>query len=422
MRGLAGILVCFVCCGSPAVAVRIMDSVMQIRPTSIDVSKWTDVSIHADQVVIKGGCNSKGELADSIQYKDADGVTHQFVAVHKNAMWFLKGAGGTKKGDLKAVTVLEMLRLKTRADDLVDVVPNPAVAGAAAGSDSQTTTTDTIDDDDDDDDPMASMMSLEAVAESLGGLVKDSATAKRERVQKKRKLSRASVQELKVPLRPACVGHNRGEETTIVLYNKVEKKNTVLCLRTDCINWLLSYAADELACQGVSCGDASSASTPQKANGHTDNVYLEWNFQLKRWDASFIAGPAQGQMIHFGLKDVTPALCKKLRQLGLVNCWYCKSSTSTLKSVAKVYIVLLCKALNNERLEEHNAEFESVLIGGSLADAVDDAGDSIDGDASGDAAGDLDSIDGDADVNAAGGVDSIDGDAASHEAEQSDKD
>ena len=119
VRGLAGILVCFVCCGSPAVAVRIMDSVMQIRPKSIDVSKWTDVSIHADQIVIKGGCNSKGELADSIQYKDADGVTHQFVALHKNAMWFLKGAGGTKKGDLKAVTVLEMLRLKTCADDLV---------------------------------------------------------------------------------------------------------------------------------------------------------------------------------------------------------------------------------------------------------------------------------------------------------------
>ena len=80
VRGLASILVCFVCCGAPAVAVRIMDSVMQIRPKSADVKKWTDVWIHADQIVIKGGCNSKGELADSIQYKDADGVTHQFVA------------------------------------------------------------------------------------------------------------------------------------------------------------------------------------------------------------------------------------------------------------------------------------------------------------------------------------------------------
>ena len=103
-------------------------------------------------------------------------------------------------------------------------------------------------------------------------------------------------------------------------------------------------------------------------------------------------------MIHFGLKDVTPALCKQLRQLGLVNCWYNKSCTSTLKNVAKVYVVLLCKATNNERLDEHNAEFGQALIGGSLDDA----------------AGDVD--------DAAGDVDSIDGDAASHEAEQSDKD
>ena len=143
---------CFVCCGSPAVAVRIMDSVMQIRPKSIHVNKWTDASIHADQIVIKGGCNSKGEISDSIQYKDSDGVTHHFVPLNKNALWFLKGAGGTKKGDLKAVTVLEMLRLKTCADDLVAVVANPAVVGAVAGSDSQTSKADTIDDDDD---PMA---------------------------------------------------------------------------------------------------------------------------------------------------------------------------------------------------------------------------------------------------------------------------
>ena len=70
---------------------------MQIRPTSADVKKWTDVSIHCDQITIKGGCNRKGELADTIHYKGSDGVTHQFVALHKQALWFFKGAGGTKK-------------------------------------------------------------------------------------------------------------------------------------------------------------------------------------------------------------------------------------------------------------------------------------------------------------------------------------
>ena len=79
-------------------------------------------------------------------------------------------------------------------------------------------------------------------------------------------------------------------------------------------------------------------------------------------------------MIHFGLKDVTPALVRKLRNRALVNCWYNKTCTSTLKTVSKVYIVLVCKAINNEKLDEHNAEFEKLLVGGSVDDATDSVG------------------------------------------------
>ena len=62
--------------------------------------------------MITGGFNAKGELAQSIQYKCTDNVTHTFVALHKEAQWFVKGVGGARKGELKAVNVLTMIRQK----------------------------------------------------------------------------------------------------------------------------------------------------------------------------------------------------------------------------------------------------------------------------------------------------------------------
>ena len=116
---------------------------MQHRPRVADATnatKWTDVSIKEAQIIIAGGFNAKGELAQSIQYKCTDNVTHTFVALHKEAQWFVKGVGGVRKSDagLKAVNVLNMLRQKAGQGDCkpIDSEPSPAVAG----SDSQNTT------------------------------------------------------------------------------------------------------------------------------------------------------------------------------------------------------------------------------------------------------------------------------------------
>ena len=70
---------------------------MQPRPLVANTTKWRDVSITDAQNTIKGGFNAKGELADSIRYKCADNVTHTFVALHKEALWFYKGVGGAKR-------------------------------------------------------------------------------------------------------------------------------------------------------------------------------------------------------------------------------------------------------------------------------------------------------------------------------------
>ena len=94
---------------------------------------------------------------------------------------------------------------------------------------------------------------------------------------------------------------------------------------------------------------------------HKDGLTMQWSFTCKRWEAVFIAGHAQGQVVQFGAEDVTPALHGKLRKLKLVSSWYSKTNASTNKLAAKEYIMLLCQAIDKKRLHEHNAEFEQLL-------------------------------------------------------------
>ena len=369
---------------------------MQQRPLVADATKWCDVSIKEAQIIITGGFNAKGELAQSIQYKCTDNVTHTFVALHKEAQWFVKGVGGVRKSDagLKAVNVLTMLRQKAGHGDFkpIDSEPSPAVAG----SDSQTSA------DGDDYDPMDAMVALDSVAEAV---------ADKKTSTKRRKVDRASVQELQVPTRPQCVGTASQGETTVFVYTPSARKNRVPHLRADCIPWLLAYAADELACQGVSCGDAASEGTPQKANCAIDNVHLEWNFDSKKWDATFVGGHAQGEVFQFGPSDVTPPLLKKLRALDLVNGWYSKSSSSINKSAAKEYVLIWCKAVHEMKIAEHNATFTGLVshaskqCGGTNADDGEDDADDAD--------------DADADALAAEGAD--DGDAPAAESASEDE-
>ena len=375
---------------------------MQARPLVADATKWCDVSIKDAQILIKGGFNAKGELAESIQYKCANNETHTFVALHKEAQWFVKGVGGARKGELKAVNVLTMIRQRAGEADFQPIDSQGSDSGpAVAGSDSQGSA------DAADYDPMDEMIALDSVAEAVS--IKAS--------NKKRKVSRASVQELQVPTRPQCVGTASQGETTIFVYTPPARKNRVPHLRVDCIPWLLAYAADELACQGVSCGDATSDCTPQKANCAIENVHLEWNFDSKMWDATFVGGHAQGEFLQFGPSDVTPALLKKLRVLELANGWYSKSSSSSNKSAAKEYVLIWCKAVNEMRIAEHNAIFEGFLSQASKKSDGANAASS----ASNDDADDGDAPEAEGDAPEAEGDDADDGDAPEAEGASDDE-
>ena len=382
---------------------------MQYRPLAASIAKWHDVSVQ-EQITIKGGLNRRGEVVESIRYKCADGATHTFVALHKEAMWFLKGVGGIsmRKGDLKVVNVLNMLRHKVKENDFAPL--GAASSPAVAGSDSQSSVADTLDDDDD---PMESMISIESVADSLGDVVP--------RNPKQRKVDRACVQELSVPTRPACVSGASKEETQIFVYTAPDKKKqSAIHLRADCISWLLSYAADELACQGVSLGDTIVGSPIQRSpNCACPNVHLEWNFALKRWEAVFVEGIAQGEVVVFAAKDVTPALHKHLRSLHLTNAWYSKTCGTSNKLAAKEYICILCNAMHNGKLDEHNATFGQLLTVASTEAAQD--GDAAEGGAALAAGGKSDGTQAAQDGDAAEGAAALAADGKSDGEESSDE-
>ena len=108
--------------------------------------------------------------------------------------------------------------------------------------------------------------------------------------------------------------------------------------------------------------------TQRSPNCECPNVHLEWNFADKRWEAAFVAGIAQGEVVVFAAKDVTPALHKHLRSLHLTNAWYSKTCGTSNKHAAKAYICILCNAMQNGKLDEHNATFGQLLHNGDAAE------------------------------------------------------
>ena len=95
--------------------------------------RWHPVSTVAGLISIKGGYNSKPEVANTIEY-EFGGVVSVFVALDKNAAWFLKGVGGTgtTKGSLQSVQVHNLLR-----GWFQDGLAHTAVADTQSNSESQ---------------------------------------------------------------------------------------------------------------------------------------------------------------------------------------------------------------------------------------------------------------------------------------------
>ena len=243
---------------------------------------WRQAKMHHGQVNISGGFCAKPVEADC-QVVQMDGKTHRFIKLDKNTAWFLQGVGGnyTRKGDLKAVSVIQELR-EGYADGSTPAGP----AAVAEGDDGDH---DADDDDDGDVDPM----------DALDAVVDNGPKCKRQKV-------RSEIKTLKMPLHPPCAGSH--ETTDVLVYSQSQKMNRPFFICADSIDWLLAYAADELALQGVKADTPADAAKAGENCPEVAGLHLEWNFTKKAWHAEFVTGPFKGVARSFGTADLTLSL------------------------------------------------------------------------------------------------------------------
>jgi hypothetical protein len=195
---------------------------------------------------------------------------------------------------------------------------------------------------------------------------------------------RSVMRQLVMPTRPECAASamQAGDTTLIPLWRGPGKAKTAnngkLYLRIDCLDWLLSYAADELHFQGIV---PSMPDAPQSRLANCEEVsdlFVAWDFTAHAWNASFIDGPFKGTTKRVYYYDVTAALWVKLQQRLTAGgnfqgvrdggwkpsrLWetvtFAYASNQQKKAAAKVLVIALCHAVT---VGQHEVdEFEHLM-------------------------------------------------------------
>ena len=91
----------------------------------------------------------------------------------------------------------------------------------------------------------------------------------------------------------------------------------MLWIRIDCIDWLVSYAADEQYYQGISRVDAAA---PQPAADYD----IEWDYNDKAFDCRINVGMDAGLTLRSTLDTMTKDDFAKLAEMDVVDVhWSC---------------------------------------------------------------------------------------------------
>ena len=165
-----------------------------------------------------------------------------------------------------------------------------------------------------------------------------------------------------VPTRPPCVGCDKDDKTVVWVYRKPrseQRSNGNLFLRVGCIDWLLSYAADELSCQGVE--PASPDPIDQQAGNcpAVADLHLQWDFSAKAWEASFVAGALVGTTKGMCVNDLNNDMWAKLREESRVEGYLCRATLLQKKNAVKEFITLWCAAITRNEAAEFEATWGS---------------------------------------------------------------
>ena len=163
----------------------------------------------------------------------------------------------------------------------------------------------------------------------------------------------ATIRTLQVLTQPLCAGASDPDATTnVVMYAKnlahFRAKTFPMFLRVDFIDWLLSYAADELHFQGV-VNNVSNTDDMLVANcAAVAGLYMEWNFTVKEWQAQFVSGPFKGVKRNFGTGNLNPTFWARMWGNGILEAEgnFQSAGRGQQKVAAKKMLVLWCQAIS----------------------------------------------------------------------------
>ena len=298
--------------------------------------KWRQVEVGQSVVCMTGGFSRTYSQANSIELVCGISNTKKvFVQLEKNSHWFLKAVGGpgTQKGELKVVEVMEDIRLQFERVVRKADCNEPAVAEQRDACQIEEV------------DPMDALDEV-AASEFQTPVKGEKALFKKRQVARR---LRSEVQQLEMPTRPVCAGRPQDGMTSIHVYRKPGstcRNFGNLYLRTDCLDWLLSYAADELYFQGVTRPEPELE--PLKGNcPAVADVYVEWNFSDQSWDAQFLAGEHAGTKKRFFVADLTSGQWNNMKRLKMVTDEFYQANRMAKKSAAKDFMVSWCKAIES---------------------------------------------------------------------------
>jgi hypothetical protein len=332
--------------------------------------KWHPVTLTTG-LLIQGGYSKIRTVATTIDYTIGE-ETHQYVEIEKNIKWFLSAVGADKKGDLKNVHVFDEMR---RRRGLMD-------ADTAVAADTPTAAAEQADDDD----PMNNLDCVMEPSIQLTKLGLPRGSSKKARAKANAQYrAKAQVFEVAMPTRPPCVRgftqssqHLLGGDTTSVwLYMPPETptktdpgkkhKHRNMWMRIGSLNWLLSYAADELHHQGIIPCTGAGAPHPQSKIANVPAVAdarLQWDFHGNGWAASFVAGEFVGHARTFLVADLTERQWNKMRSHTppMADVLWCKACLFERKNALKSFCIQWCDAVTRNECDKFDTDWDVTVL------------------------------------------------------------
>ena len=308
---------------------------------------WTPVQILSDHIAMEAGFSKSAFQAQCVTY---DGV--RYVHVKKGSPWFIAAVGGPqcKKGNMPAVQVIDQLCAKIFGNNYTTVGAEDQDRSRGEDGEHDEDVEREPDDAGEEIDPMSQLTACVPEAELQ--------TPKKSNMRKPRLPKRPSslVREIDMPKRPQCVAGAAGGGHKVHVFVKPNTK--ALYLRMDCVDWLISYAADEHYYQGVRRCDV--------APSEDKDYEIDYDFNDKAYEGKINVGVNAGRTTRMSMHQLTKELFEKIAdkldgtRFDQGMGYWSKATPKLKRRACREFVESWCKAAVEGSLQEFIDEYSGV--------------------------------------------------------------